>query len=99
MAYHQVKEAIASNILAYHLIETDDNLSDMLSKHWDHLSVYNMIMKLLITRGPIRLIPQEATQEKSIEVSKLKSKQQTNSCKRGVTGFHQELHPLRLAEL
>ena len=33
----------------------------MLNKHWDHLSVYNMIMKLLITRGPISLIPREAT--------------------------------------
>ena len=37
----------------------------MLSKHWDHASVYNMIMKLLITRGPITLIPKEATQDKS----------------------------------
>ena len=36
----------------------------MLSKHWEHPSVYNMIMKLLITRGPIILIPREATQDK-----------------------------------
>ena len=36
----------------------------MLSKHWDHPSVYNMIMKLLITRGPITLIPKEDTQDK-----------------------------------
>ena len=48
-----------------------------MSKHWDHPIVYNMIMKLLITRGPITLIPQEATQEKSTQASKLKSKQQT----------------------
>ena len=66
LAYHRVREAIASKILAYHWIRTGYNLSDMLSKHWDHPSVYNMIMKLLITRGPIILIPQEATQDKPI---------------------------------
>ena len=33
-------------------------------------------MKLLIKRGPITLIPQEATQEKSTQVSKLNSEQQ-----------------------
>ena len=36
----------------------------MLSKYWDHLTVYPMILKLLITRGTITLIPREATQEK-----------------------------------
>ena len=50
-------------MLAYHWIQTGYSLSDMLSKHWDHPSVNNMIMKLLITRGPIKLIPREATQE------------------------------------
>ena len=64
LAYHQIKEAIASKNLAYHWIRTGYNLSDMLSKHWDHPSVYNRIMKLLITRGPLTLIPKEATQEK-----------------------------------
>ena len=63
LAYHQVREAIASNVLAYHWIQTGYNLSDMLSKHWDHPSVYNMLMKLLITRGLITLISPAATQE------------------------------------
>ena len=36
----------------------------MLSKHWDYPSVYDMIVKHLITRGPITLIPKEATQDK-----------------------------------
>ena len=50
MYLHTIKlEAIASKILAYHWIQTGYNLSDMLSKHWGHPSVYNMIMKLLIT--------------------------------------------------
>ena len=66
LAYHRVREAIASKILAYHWIRTGYNLSDMLRKHWDYPSVYNMIMKLLITRGPITLIPKEATQDETI---------------------------------
>ena len=41
----------------------------MLSKCWNNPSVYDMIMKLLITRGQITLIPQEATQEKSTQDS------------------------------
>ena len=64
LTYHRVRDATVSNILAYHWIQTGYNHSEMLSKHWDHPSVYNMIMKLLITRGPITLIPREATQEK-----------------------------------
>ena len=64
LAHHQVREAIASKMFAYHWIRAGYNLSDMLSKHWDHPSVYNMILKILITRGPITLIPKEATQDK-----------------------------------
>ena len=64
LAYHQVSEAIASKILAYHWIRTGYNLSDMLSKHWDNPSVYNMIKKLLITRGPMTLTTGEATEDK-----------------------------------
>ena len=51
--------------MAFYGIQSVYNLSDMLSKHWDHPSVYQiMILKLLITRGNIALIPKEATEEK-----------------------------------
>ena len=43
----------------------------MLSKDWDHTTVYPMILKLLITRGNITLIPKEAAQEKEKENFKL----------------------------
>ena len=56
---------MASKIFAYHQIRTGYNFSDMLSKHWDHPSVYNIIMKFLITRGPITLIPREAQDKPS----------------------------------
>ena len=48
-----------------------NNLSDMLSKHWDHPSVYPIILKLLITRGNITLTPKAATPEKERENLKL----------------------------
>ena len=67
LAFHRVREAIAVKILAVYWIQSAYNLSDMLSKHWDHASVYPMIMKLLITRGNITLIPKEATEEKEKE--------------------------------
>ena len=73
LAYHRVREAIASKMITYHWIRTAYNLSDMLSKHWDHPSVYNMIVKLLITRGPITLIPKEATQDKPTLLSMCKN--------------------------
>ena len=52
----------------------------MLSKHWEHATVYPMILKLLITRGKITLVPKEATQEKEkdnlkLQPEKLKEKE------------------------
>ena len=40
----------------------------MLQQQHDHPTVYPMILKLLITRGNITLIPREATQEKEKEI-------------------------------
>ena len=54
--------------MAFYWIQSAYNLSDMLSKYWDHPTVYPMILKLLITRGSIPLIPREATQEKEKEI-------------------------------
>ena len=52
----------------------------MLSKHWDHPTVYPMILKMLITRGNITLIPKVATQGKEkdnlkLQPEKLKKKE------------------------
>ena len=64
LAFYRVREAIATKLMAFYWIRSAYNLSDMLSKHRDHPTVYPMILKLLITRGNITLIPREATQEK-----------------------------------
>ena len=68
LAFHRVKEAIAAKIMAFYQIYSTYNLSDMLSKHWDHPSVYTMILKLLITIGNIALIPKEASEEKQKKI-------------------------------
>ena len=64
LAFHRVREAIATKLMAFYWIQSAYNLIDMLSKHWDHPTVYPMILKLLITRGNITLIPKEATPRK-----------------------------------
>ena len=66
--------------MAFFWIQSPYNLSDMFSKHWDHPTVYPMILKLLITRGNITLVPKEATQEKEkgnlkVQPEKLKKKE------------------------
>ena len=71
LAFHRVREAIAAKLMAFYWIQSAYNLSDMLSKHWDHPSVYPMILKLLISRGNSTLIPKEPTQEKEKENLKL----------------------------
>ena len=53
-------------------------LSTSTTMHWDHPTVYPMILKLLITRDSITLIPKEATQEKEnlkLQPEKLKKKE------------------------
>ena len=57
LAFHRVREAIAAKIIDFHWIQSEYNLSDMLSKHWEHNKIFPIIQKLLITCGPITLIP------------------------------------------
>ena len=63
LAFHRVREAIAAKIIDLHWIQSEYNLSDMLSKHGEHIKTIPMIQKLLITCGPITLIPMSATEE------------------------------------
>ena len=69
LAFHRVREAIAAKLIAFYWIQSSYNVSDMLSKHWDHPTVYPMILK--ITRGSITLIPRVAKQEKEKENFKI----------------------------
>ena len=63
LGFHRVREAIAAKIIDFHWIQSEYNLSDMLSRHWEHNKMFPMIQKLLIICGPITLIPRSATEE------------------------------------
>ena len=63
IALHMVREAIAAKIIDFHWIQSEYNISDMLSKYWEHNKIFPMIQKLLNTCGPITLIPRAATEE------------------------------------
>ena len=78
LAFHRVREAIAAKRMAFYWMQSAYNLSDMLSKHWDHPTVYPMILKLLITRGNITLIPRSNTRKKEnfiMQPEKVKKKE------------------------
>ena len=72
LAFHRVRKAIAAKLIAFYWNQSAYDLSDMLSKHWDHPSIYPVILELLVTRGNITLIPKEATEEKEKENLKIK---------------------------
>ena len=40
LAFHRVREAIAAKLMAFYWIQSAYILSNMLSKHWDHPTVY-----------------------------------------------------------
>ena len=63
LAFHSVREAIAAKIIDFHWIQSKYNLSDMLSMHWELIKIFAMIIKFLITCGPITLIQRSATEE------------------------------------
>ena len=61
--FAELGNSLLQKIMAFYWIQSAYNLSNMLSKHWDHPIVYPVMLKLLITRGNITLIPKEATVE------------------------------------
>jgi hypothetical protein len=64
LSYHKVREAIAAKIIQFVWLRTNYNIGDMMSKHWEHTSVYPLIQNILEKAGPIQLIPPEATTQK-----------------------------------
>ena len=47
LSYHRVREAIKANILEFHWCSSDQNRSDIHSKHWEHAKVKGTIRELL----------------------------------------------------
>jgi len=47
LSYHRVRWAVAAGIIKIHHVPSKENAADMLSKHWDLPSVWEMIKPLL----------------------------------------------------
>ena len=56
LSYHRVREAIAYKILEFHWSSSDQNRSDILSKHWEHAQVKDTIRELFDHQGDITLL-------------------------------------------
>ena len=56
LSYHRVREAIAAKILEFHKCSSDQNRSDILSKHWEHAEVKDTIRELFDYQGDITLL-------------------------------------------
>ena len=64
LSFHRVREAIASKIIRYHHINSEDNPADILSKHWGYNQVWPMLNCVLFWRGDtIELIKTGETKE------------------------------------
>jgi hypothetical protein len=43
LSYHKVREAVAAGILRFHHVRGKLNPADILSKHWDYTSIWNVL--------------------------------------------------------
>lgn len=51
LAFHRVREAIASGIVSFHWIDGKKNPADILSKHWSYQSVWDLLKPILFWQG------------------------------------------------
>lgn len=51
LAYHRVREAIASKVISYHWIDGTTNPADILSKHWGMAQAWPLLRPILFCRG------------------------------------------------
>ena len=51
LSFHRVREAIASGILDFYHIRSEDNPADILSKHWGYQQVWQLLQPILYWRG------------------------------------------------
>ena len=60
LCYHRVREAVAARIIYFYWVESNDNFSDPLSKHWEAASVMPTLILLLERQGKINIRPVSA---------------------------------------
>ena len=56
LSYHRVREAIAAGIISFQWCASEDNKSDILSKHWEAGKVHKVIRELLDYQGHLKMM-------------------------------------------
>ena len=51
LAFHRVREAIASKYIEFHFLPGTSNPADILSKHWSYAAIWHMMQCLLFWQG------------------------------------------------
>lgn len=60
LSLHRVREAIASGIIRFFHIDSEENPADMLSKHWGYQQIWPILQPLLFWRGDVKDIKDKA---------------------------------------
>ena len=63
LSYHRVREAIAAGITSLHHIAGKMNPADILSKHWDYSSVWELLRPLLFWKGDTSVLAKDKPQK------------------------------------
>ena len=56
LSYHRVREAVPAKNLDFYWCSSDQNKSDILSRHWEHAKVKDTIRELFDCQGDISLL-------------------------------------------
>ena len=51
LSFHRVREAIAAKIISFYHVKSEDNPSDILSKHWGYSQIWPLLQPLLFWKG------------------------------------------------
>ena len=51
LAFHRVREAIASKYITFHFLRGENNPADIVSKHWGYSLVWHMLQCILFWHG------------------------------------------------
>jgi hypothetical protein len=51
LSYHRVREAVAAGIMRFHHVRGKLNPADILSKHWDYTSIWNVLKPFMFWQG------------------------------------------------
>ena len=56
LSFHCVCEAVAAKIIGFYFIEGENNLADILSKHWGYQQIWRLLRLLLFWQGDMSSI-------------------------------------------